>query len=149
MLFGMPSLHPFTFVMLFKSCFYDGLVVVGKVYQHHIGKALHSAAFSCQLIAFCAIFGLKGTCVPIGYWVHKCAINGSQMSHYWHIDSPCQKWHKTVVCRKWLKTVLCHIWLAECHMCHYWNKMGHRNCAKNGTWTYLRNCEKCWVYTVC
>ena len=43
---------------------------------------------------------------------------GSQMSHYWHIDSPCQKWHKTVVCQKRLKTVLCHFWLKG-YVCSY------------------------------
>ena len=29
--------------------------------------------------------------------------------------------------------------MAEYNVCHYWTKMGHRNCGKFGIWTYLGN----------
>ena len=46
----------------------------------------------------CAIFGWKVTSLPIGSWEQKCAKIGSQMSHYWHIDSLCHVWLKGYMC---------------------------------------------------
>ena len=44
--------------------------------------------------------------------------------------------------------------MPECCVCHQWNKMGHRNCTKNGTWTYIvpqQQTEKAmllkWIFT--
>ena len=69
-------------------------------------------------------------------------------SHYGHVGSPCHIWLKGYMCSyRQLSAQMGQNWqintplMAECCVCHYWNKIGHQNCSKNSSTSDITNEE--------